>query len=113
MSNQDDERIQHHLTKEDREWMKRRMKERGVGARALGASIGQTRQAIYLLLNGTTKATYDWALIVSALGGTPPSGTPPITDERLREFVRRWPEFSEDDKRLAEAIARRFGAKKP
>jgi len=112
MSNPNDERRQHHLSNEDREWIKRRMKERRISVAALGKAIGQTRQAVYLLLDGTTKATYDWNAIVVALGGTPPSGTPPITDERLRSVVRRWPELSEEEKRLMEAMSKTFSTRK-
>lgn len=89
------------------------MSERNIKAAELGKLIGRTRQSMYLLLKRSTRVTYDWAPLVAALGGSPPSGMPTPVDLRLREIVRRWPMIGEDDKLIIEFLVRRFSAKTP
>jgi len=105
-------RTPYRVTKEDKAWIERRLADRKWTRAELARRAGMTRQNLYLLLNGTASWTYEWAAIVAALGGTPPSGVAPLIDDRLRELIRRWPELSEADKALVEQIARRFGTKK-
>lgn len=79
---------------------------------ALGRAAGTSRQMIYQLEDGDVRRTTKWNAIVAALGGTPPSGVPPITDPRLIAIVKRWPEFSSADKKLLEEMAQRLVTKK-
>lgn len=109
----DQGRAQHRLTAADRDWVKRRVAEKRTSVAAIAKAVGMTRQNLYQLLDGTQHATYEWAALVSTLGGTPPSGVPPITDERLLGIVRRWPELSEADKAFVEQFTRRLHGKKP
>jgi hypothetical protein len=116
MANQEDghdEPEPHRISEEDREWIRRRLKERKMSVRALGDALGQTRQAIYLVLDGTTRTTEVWPQMVKALGGTPPSGPPPITDERLKEIVRRWQILDDEARKLVHDLAKRLSVRKP
>lgn len=100
-------RYRHDLTDEDRDWIRRRVAELRTSRAAIARKAGMSRQNFYQLLDGKQSSTNDWHAIVAALGGTPPSGMPPITDARLATVVRRWPELSEEDKQIVELIAKR------
>jgi len=102
----------HYPSDDDRKWMRQRMDETGIGAEQLADAVGLTRQAIYLIVNGTTKSTAEWSAIVSTLGGTPPSGEPIVVDDRLRKLMKKWPTLSEPDKQLVEQLAERLGDKR-
>lgn len=114
MAKQDDgsEVIPHYLTDDDRKWLRQRIEEQGIKKPELARRVGVTRQTIYYLLSGEIGSSLDWAAIVSAVGGTPPSGHPPVTDPRLKELVRMWPSLSDDDRRLIETTAKRLATKK-
>lgn len=45
----DDRRV-HHLTSDDKDWIMRRLRERGMSRAALGKAIGMTRQGVYAML---------------------------------------------------------------
>lgn len=100
----------HYLDPVEREWIAQRMSDSGISAQQLATAIGRTRQSIRLILNGTTQATRDWSAIVATLGGDPPGGARiSVDDDRLRNIILRWPDMSEEDKRLTELIAKRLG----
>ena len=103
---------QYFLSAEDKAWMKQRMTERKMGVAQLAKAVGMSRQNVYLML-GAARHTWDWDVVVSVLGGTPPGGTPVALDDRLAELVRRWPELSEADRSMIENLARRLVGKKP
>ena len=107
------QRPQHFLTDDDRAWIVRRLDERKMSRAALARAVGMTRQNMYLMLNGKVAHTTDWEAIVAALGGTPPAGQPLITDERLRNIVRRWPDMSESDRALVHTVVARVHQRKP
>lgn len=106
------QRPQHFLTTDDREWIVRRLADKRMSKAALARAVGMTRQNMYLMLNGEVAHTTDWPEIVAVLGGTPPGGSPPITDERLRAIVRSWSDMSEADRALTHEVIARLRAKK-
>ena len=103
--------VLHDVSDDDRAWMRQRMEERSIGMVKLAKLVGISRQALYQLLNGETRHSWQWAAIVKHLGGKPPSAKP-TDDERLTEIMRRWPEMTDDDRALVLATVLRL-AKKP
>lgn len=113
MAKPEGEKRPHYLSPEDKEWVRRRAKERGLSLPTVAKAAGMTRQNLYLILSPKGAGfTFEWSAIVSFLGGTPPSGVPPIEDVRLQEIIRRWPELTEADRAMIEQVAKRLSVKK-
>ena len=47
MTKPNEDRRVHHLSVEDKEWVLRRLKDRGMSRAALGKAIGMTRQGVF------------------------------------------------------------------
>ena len=113
MSPPNGKRPPHHLSPEDREWLQRRIDDRGFSVPQIAERIGVKRQTLYYLLSGRTQSFSRWPELIAAVGGTPPSGIPVVLDERLKEIARRWPELSEADKAWVEQFVRRVVKLRP
>lgn len=99
----------HYVTDDEKRAMRAAVANGTTSAAKLAKISGVTRQAICQLMDGNVRTIDYWPAIAKAIGLEHKEAR--VHDARLQEVLRRWPELSDEDRAVIEAMARQLSRK--